>query len=645
MSDIFGISVSALNTAQLGLATTQHNIANANTPGFSRQTVVAAARSPQLTGSGYVGQGADILSVKRIYDEFLSTQVISEQGQAAHLNSYYAQIQQINNMLADASAGLTPAMQNFFSAVNDLANSPESAATRQSMLSTAQSLITRFQSMSQRLQNINDSVNGSITSSVETINAYARQIALLNRNVVVAQAAAGGRPPNDLLDQRDQLIADLNQVIKASVVKQGDGSVNVSIGNGQLLVVGEQPYALQVVQSLTDPTKVEVAAGTAGGNVTRLQQSTFQGGSLGGLISFRNQSLDTAQNYLGLVATGLAGTFNQQHVLGQDLNGALGGDFFTQPVPLVHSSLNNAGSAVIGASVSGYGALTGSDYMLQYNGVSGYTLTRLADNTVTTYATLPQTVDGLTISLTSGVATAGDGFLIRPTANAAATIGVAISDPSKIAAATPVRSGTGLANSGTGFISAATVNAAPPVTVNPSHISTDLNLQQAVTITFTSATTFDVTGTGVGLPATGVAYTAGANITYNGWTVKISGAPGTGDTFNVGSNTTASTDNSNALLLANLQSRKTMSNGTANYQGIYGQLVSIVGNKTRELQVSSTAQDAMLAQTIQAQQSISGVNLDEEAANLLRYQRAYQAAGKGMQIANTLFDSLLSLGR
>ncbi len=641
--DIFGISISALNTAQLGLATTEHNIANANTIGYNRQTVVAAARPAQLTGSGYVGQGADILSIKRIYDEFLTSQVTSEQGQAAHLSSYYAQIQQINNMLADTSAGLTPALQSFFSAVNDMANAPESAATRQTMLSTAQSLITRFQSMSQRLQDINDSVNGNITSSVESINVYARQIATLNHNVVVAQAAAGGKPPNDLLDQRDQLIADLNQVIKASVVKQSDGSVNVSIGNGQLLVVGEQPYSLQVVQSLTDPTKLEVAAGVAGGSVTRLQQSTFQGGSLGGLITFRNQSLDIAQNYLGLVATGLAGTFNQQHVLGQDLNGALGGNFFTQPVPLVNNNLNNAGSAVIGATVSSYSALTGSDYSLQYNGASGYTLTRLADNTVTTYATLPQTVDGITISV-SGAPTAGDSFLIRPTANAAATIGVAITDPSKIAAATPIRSGTGLTNSGTGVISAATVNPAPPVTVNPAHTSTNLNLQQAVTITFTSATTFDVTGTGVGLPATGVAYTAGANITYNGWTVQISGAPATGDTFNVGTNTSAPTDNSNALLLANLQSSKTMSNGTANYQGVYGQLVSIVGNKTRELQISSTAQDAMVAQTIQAQQSVSGVNLDEEAANLLRYQRAYQAAGKAMQIANTIFDSLLNLG-
>lgn len=643
-SDIFGISVSALNTAQLGLATTEHNIANANTIGYSRQTVVGAARSAQLTGSGYIGQGSDVISVKRIYDEFLSTQLISEQGQAAHLDSYYAQIQQINNMLADTSAGLTPAMQEFFSSVNEVANAPDSAATRQTMLSSAQSLVTRFQSMSQRLSDINDSINGNIRTSVDSINAYARQIATLNHNIVLALAASGGKPPNDLLDQRDQLISDLNQQIKASVVKQGDGSVNVSIGNGQLLVVGEQPYSLQVVQSLNDPSKLEVASGFAGGTVIRLQQNTFQGGALGGLMTFRNESLDAAQNALGLVAMGLAGTFNAQHQLGQDQYGALGGDFFAQPVPVVNNNLNNAGTAIIDASVSSYGVLTGSDYSLLYNGAGSYTLTRLSDNTVTNYASLPQTVDGLTISLASGALVAGDSFRIRPTANAASTIGLAISSTAQIVAASPVRSNAVLTNGGTGAISAATVNAAPPVTVNPAHPATDLNLQQPVTITFTSPTTYDVTGTGVGLPATGVAYTAGADISYNGWTVQITGAPVTGDTFTVGSNTNASTDNSNALLLANLQSLKTLSNGTASYQGVYSQLVSVVGNKARELQVSSAAQDAMVAQTQQAQQNVAGVNLDEEAANLLRYQRAYQAAGKAMEIANTLFDSLLALG-
>lgn len=643
--DIFGISISALNAAQTGLATTEHNIANANTTGYSRQVAVASTRQAQATGSGFIGQGVDITSVKRIYDEFLSNQVVREQGQAAHLSSYYSQIQQINNMLADPNAGLSPALQDFFSAVNGVSNAPEAAATRQTMLSSAQSLASRFQSMNQRMIDINDSINGQITASVASINSYAQQIATLNLNIVVAQASSGGRPPNDLLDQRDQLIAELNQEVKTSVVKQDDGSLNVSVGSGQLLVVSGQAYSLQTVQSLSDPTKLEVAAGAAGGTVIRLQQSAFQGGKLGGMITFRSESLDPAQNSLGLVAMGLAGTFNQQHQLGQDLYGVLGADFFVQPVPAVSSYTNNTGNAAVGASVSSYAALTGSDYTLMFNGAAGYTLTRLSDNTATSYAALPQTVDGLTISVTSGAPNAGDTFLIRPTKNGAAHIAVAFTDPSRIAAAAPLRTNATLTNIGTGMISLGTVNAPPPGTADPAHPLTDLNLQQAVSITFTSPTTFNVTGTGAGLPAVGVPYTAGDDITYNGWTVQITGVPRAGDSFTVGPNNNAPTDNRNVLLLAALQNQKTLSGGTVNYQGAYSQLVSQVGNKTRELQVASTAQDTMVAQTIQAQQAVSGVNLDEEAANLLRYQRAYQAAGKAMQIANTLFDTLLSLGR
>jgi flagellar hook-associated protein 1 FlgK len=638
-SDIFGISVSALGSAQLGLSTTEHNIANANTPGFNRQTIVINARPAQLTGAGFVGQGADVNSVKRIYDEFLSSQVIQQQGQAAQLNSYFAQIQQINNMLADPTAGLSPAMQDFFNSVNVVASSPESIPARQTMLSSAQALTSRFQSMNQQFINLNNSINGEIGTSVTNINGYARQIAALNQSIVMAQAASGGKPPNDLLDQRDQLITQLNQEVKVNIVKQGDGSLNVTVGSGQLLVVGATAYSLQTVQSLTDPSRLEVASGTPGGTVIRLQQSGIQGGNLGGLLNFRSQSLDPAQNMVGLVAMGVAGTFNQQHQLGQDLNGALGGNFFVQPSPVVNASSTNTAlpPAIIDASVASYGALTGSDYTLRFDGGTAYTLTRLSDNTTTALPSLPQTIDGLTISVVSGAPNVGDSYSIRPTVNGALSIAVAITDPAKIAAAAPIRTNATLTNSGTGKISMGAVNAPPPV---------DVNLQQPVSIVFDNPpTTFTVTGVGVpGSPVT-VPYTDGAPITYNGWTAQITGAPAAGDTFTVGPNTTATTDNRNALLLASLQIQSTMMGGTASYQGVYNQLVAQIGSKTRELDVTSTAQNTMVQQTIQAQQSVSGVNLDEEAANLMRYQRAYQAAGKAMEIANTMFDTLLTLGR
>ncbi|MCX7195705.1 MAG: flagellar hook-associated protein FlgK [Proteobacteria bacterium] len=632
---IFGSGVSALNAAQIGLSTTEHNIANANTPGFNRQEVMLGTRIPQATGAGFIGQGVDVSTVKRMYNEFLSNQVLQGQAQASQLETYYQQIGQIDNMLADSDAGLSPALQELFSAVNNVASSPDSQAARQVMLGSAQSLVSRFQSLNQRMSDINSSINGQIRSSVTTINSYAQQIASMNKNIVLAQATSNGQPPNDLLDQRDQLISQLNQETKATVVKQSDGSFNVFIGSGQSLVVGEQAMTLQAVQSLSDPSRIEVAYGS-GASVIRLQQNSFQGGNLGGLIAFRSESLDVTQNALGRMAMVLADTFNQQHKFGQDLSGNMGGNFFTQPVPLVNTNTANTGTATISASIVSSSALTGSDYSLRFNGGTAYTLTRLSDNTVTAFAALPQTVDGLTITTTAG-AIAGDSYTIRPTVNGARDIAVAISDPSKIAASVPIRTNASLANIGSGRISGGTVNAILPV---------NANLQQPVSIVFDNPpTTFTVTGTGVpGSPVAGVAYSAGTDITYNGWTMQIAGAPAAGDTFTVASNTNATADNRNALLLASLQTKNTVAGGTASYQGVYAQLVSQVGNKTRELETTSSAQTSMVNQIIQTQQSVSGVNLDEEAANLMRYQRAYQAAGKAIQIAGTLFDTLLSLG-
>lgn len=659
-SDIFGSSVSALNTAQIGMATTEHNIANVNTPGYSRQEVIISARQAQQSGAGFIGQGSDVGTIRRIYDDALSGMLTQQQGQAAKLNSYYAQVQNINNMVADPNAGLAPALQDFFNAANGVSASPESMPARQTMLSNAQVLSSRFQSLNQQLANLNSSINSQIYTSTQTINGYAKQIAALNQSVVLAQASNPGQPPNDLLDQRDQAIAQLNQELNVSVVRQGDGSYNVTVGNGQLLVSGAKAFSLQPVTSPSDPTKLDVAYNAGGGVVYQMTQSDIQGGNLGGLLAFRSQSLDATQNSLGMVAMGMAGTFNQQHQLGQDLKGVMGGNFFAPPaVPVVNRNTANTGAAVIGATVSSYAALTGSDYSLTYvGGATGYSLTRLSDNTTSTFATAAALsaapVDGLTFSV-AGAPAVNDSFLIRPTVNGAISFAVAVNDPAKIAAAAPIRTNAALTNAGDGKISAGAVDATySAATVTP-----------AVTLTYNSATNeltgfpaalpVTVTDNGVTPPVTTtypappparvVLYTEGATISFGGTSFTLTGTLADQDKFTIAQNTNASSDNRNSLLLAGLQTQNTMLGGTASYLGVYSQLVSQIGNKTRELEVTSTAQNTLVTQTKQAQQSISGVNLDEEAANLLRYQRAYQAAGKAMQIASTMFDTLLSLGR
>lgn len=545
-TSILSIGKSALAAAQAGISTTGHNIANAATPGFNRQVVVQSATQPQNYGFGFMGQGTEISTVKRVYNEFLGSQVRTAQTTKSGLDSYYAQIKQIDNMLADPASGLSPALQNFFSGVQEMSSNPSSIPARQAALSSAESLASRFQSLAGRLDQIEQGVNSQITSSVSVINSYAKQIAQLNDTIGRVQGATG-QPANDLLDQRDQLILDLNKETRATVVKQGDGGYNVFIGNGQPLVVGVNAFSLTTVASPTNPERIEVAYQTANGPII-VGESSLGGGKLGGLLEFRSQTLEPAQNALGQVAIGLASTFNEQHMAGFDLNGNLGTAFFTVAAPVVTASSGNniTSTAAIGAAISDANALTTSDYRLAYDGgTSSYTLTRLSDNTTFTPITSGQVVDGVTITL-SGTPAAGDSFLIRPTVNGASGFSVAITDPRQIAAA-----------------------AAP-------------------------------------------------------------GAVG---------------DNGNALLLGALQTANTLNGGTTTYQGAYSQLVSQIGNKTRELDVTSSAAGKLLSEVNFSLQSESGVNLDEEAANLLRYQQAYQAAGKVMQIASEMFDVLISLGR
>ncbi len=630
-TSIFNIGVTGLNAAQAGLSTTSHNIANASSASFHRQTAIDVTQNPQKTGAGFFGQGVLVSTVQRAYSQFLEGAVLQAQTQASYLDAYGAQISQIDNLLADPSSGLSPALQTFFSGVQDVASNPSSVPSRQAMISQGQALVSRFQTFDARLTEIRTGVNQQITDTTTQINSTAQDLARINDQIIKA-GSTPDQPANDLLDTRDHLLADLNKLVRTSTIKNSDGSINVFIGTGQSLVIGDRAYALSAAPSAADPKDYAISY-LANGNTIPLNPSTLQGGSLGALLAFRSQTLDTVQNNLGRVAVVLAQTFNDQHKLGQDLNGALGQDFFNVPAAQVLTNANNTGTALIGASNTNVGALTGSDYRLSLN-AGTWTLTRLTDGNQTTFAGFPQTVDGVTLSLASGAAVSGDSFLIQPTRTGSRDISVVITDTAKIAAAAPIRTAATGANTGSATISAGSVNAPPPPNVN---------LQSPVTITFASATTFNVTGAGTGNPL-GVAYVSGGNISFNGWTAQISGSPVAGDTFTIGPNTGGVADNRNALLLAGLQTTNTVANSTANYQSSYSLIVSAVGNRARDIQVQSTAQDALVKQTTDAQQALSGVNLDEEAANLLRFQQAYQASGKVLSIASSLFATILNLG-
>ncbi len=649
MAGIYGIGVQALNSAQLSLLTTEHNIANANSPGFHRQQAVQVTNFAVPTGAGYVGQGAQVETIRRLYDRFLDEQTLSASSQSKFYDTYYSSVKQIDSILADPNAGLSPAVQSFFSAVNEVANDPDSVAARQSFLSSAEALVARFQSIGSSLTAIRDGIDTQLASVVASINSYGAQISNLNNQIVTAQSAVG-QPPNDLLDQRDQLVAKLNEQIRVTKVVQDDGSYNIFIGNGQPLVVSASTFTLALQDDPVDPEQKNIVYSQGGGSITVPQTQLENGGVLGGLLSFRRNTLDGAQNALGRVALALAQTVNNQNKLGQDLNGTLGGNLFNiaSTSPTIYSNTGNSGTATLSASLSSTaaGALTTSNYSLLYNSASSnYTLTQLSDGATTTIASsaLPATTSyGFTVALSSGTPSNGDQWLLLPTRFGARDISVATTDTNKIAAAAPIKTAATVANTGSGSIDLGSVNTASQPPLNA-------NLQNSVTITFTSASSYTVTDTTLSSTlASGVTYTAGGAISYNGWTVAISGVPASGDTFTIATNTGGTGDNRNALAIAALQTANKLANNssgvaTTSYQGAYSQLVSSIGNKTRETQINSASQATLLSNSTNAQQQLSGVNLDEEAANLLRFQQAYQAAAKMIQVGSTLFESILNI--
>ncbi len=633
---ILDIGISGLQAAQNQLLTTSHNISNANTPGYKRQEVILNTNIAQHFSGGYVGSGVHSTTVQRIYNQFLESQMLQVQAQSTSLDSNYTQIKQLDNMFAEDTSGLSPTLQKFFSAIQAVANNPSSVPARQSMISSAEAMVARFHSMEQRMSEVSDGVNAQIEGGVNEINSLSSQVADLNRQILLAEASASGQPANDLQDQRDELISQMSKLINTDIVRRQDGSVDVFVGNGQGLVVGSQTQKLQATRSVDNPQNMTISILT-GGKTVELPEDQIAGGALGGILSFRNETLGNAQNALGRIAITLAQTFNEQHQLGIDLNGDMGEDFFSVATPKITSALTNDMASGITVAITDYRALTTSDYQFSYDGTN-YTLTRLSDNqsissTVLPSAGTPLTLDG--ISVDSATILANEKFLVQPTVNGAADLEVEITDATKIAAASPNRTSAALSNKGTGAIS--------PGAVEP--LPLDANLQQPLTITFHSPYDgqFDVAGTGTGLPATNQAFTAGEDISFNGFTFQINGSPAAGDIFTITPNANGAADNRNALLLGNLQTTNILDNGLTTYQSAYGQLVSQIGNKTRELDVTNRAQANLLQQTQNSIESISGVNLDEEAANLLRYQQAFQASSKVIEISNTLFDSILRI--
>jgi len=711
-ADILSIGLSGALTSERALATASHNIANAHTEGFSRQRVQVDTRPPQLTGVGALGTGVKINNVKRIHDDFVSQEMRSNASIASGLETNYEFTSQIDNMLSDPNAGLAPTLHSFFAAINNISNDPSSQSARQVLIGEANALSERFAYLDNRFESLRKGTNQTLKSHINDVNDLAKAIADVNWKIVLAKEVTQGEP-SDLLDQRERLLHQLSAKVVVRSNEQEDGALNVFIGNGQTLVLGKRHASLDLKANQHDPSQLEVIYKNQG--VDAIVTKFMKGGSIGGLLDFREFMLGGAQNELGRIAIGVAKTFNDQHHKGMTLDNELGGDFFKsidKSTPLTLPSNTNKGDYELKTTITNTDNLTVSDYMLNYN-AGIYTLVRNSDESIIgKFDSLPQTIEseGFTVELERGTTIEnGDSFMIRPTRAAARKFSVEIERANDIAAAAPVRVRTSVHN--LGDIKATLNNVAdidapsfttakgtlsPTITVrfiDENHIELlddkgkVLQTQQldeqnkaipatpgvpgetgspatpavpaipasrATTINSLSETEHDDDSE---VPAEqiemGIAYdpTKGINLfptpagMETGYSIQLTGKAKAGDTFVIEFNKDAVGNNVNALELGELQHRATLDNGTSNYNEVYSQLVSRIGSKTHELDVNREAQGILYAQAKAQREAVSGVNLDEEAADLVRYQQAYKANAQVIGAANEMFDTIINVLR
>lgn len=622
MADMFSSGVSGLLAFQNALTTTGHNISNVATPGYSRQRVELGTRPAEMQGDFYIGTGVNSQTVRRSYDQLLTEQVRSTGSAAAQMDRYATFATRLDNLLGAQGTSVSPMLSQFFNDLELLAENPAGIPERQVVLTDADLLADRFNALDTQLDQLQRDVNQQIAQDVTDINRLSANVAELNGQIALAQSRANGAPPNDLLDARDEALRQLGEKVAVQTVAQDNGAVTVFVGTGQALVVGKTATPLTTVTNAYDPARLEVAYGSATGPLISNQ---ITGGSLGGALAFRSETLDVARNSLGQLALGVAGTVNEQHRMGMDLDGQLGGDVFAVTAPAVRPHRDNGGDASLAATIDDAQAVTISDYQARYDG-SQWEITRLADGARTT-GSLPLALDGFTLDVT-GTPAAGDRFLIQPTAGAAGGLSVALDDPRALAAASPIRTGAALGNTGTGQIDSGTV-------LDP----TDPALLDTVNLEFLTPTTYAINGAGT------YAYTAGAPIALNGWQVRLEGAPQAGDQFTVSANSGGVGNNRNALALAALQSQGLLEGGSATYGERYDSLVGEVANRSRQASLGRDTQRLLADQAVAAREAVAGVNLDEEAAQMLRFQQAYQAAAQVIATADNLFQTLLDAVR
>lgn len=636
MSSALNIGSQALNANLSALQVIGHNIANVNTAGYSRQTVEMRSAGYQSMGGFYLGKGVELGTVARMHDAYLTREAQLSSSVASADSERMARLAQLENIFPTGESGLGAAMNDLLNAWSDVASAPTNMAARSVVIGRGEEIASRLRDTAGQLDILTTSARQQVGDTVNNINRLAADIAKINQTILENQGNAG--EPNDLLDQRDQLIGELSKLVQVSTVNADDGRINVFVAGSQPLVLGSGAARLAVVPDSTDGSQQRIQF-QQGSSTMELDGSAL-GGKLGGVVQFIDEDLKDVTNQIGRMALALATTVNTQHALGVNLQGGTGEPFFVPPADVAGLPVpTNTGNAVMHAEVSDPTALKPSDYQVNFT-ATGVDIVRLSDGQISSFAGLPAELDGLSFQIDSGAAATGDGFLVRPFAAVARNMQMAVSAADRLAAASPVMVTPGSGNtSGMGIVSL--------YPVEPS-----ANLTDPVTLTFLADGSFTATGLGPGNPPPdnpgpppSYNYTPGQPLQFNGWSLTLRGNPSAGDSFAI---TAAPTTNygqngGNAGGMLALRDLATF-DGVSLSNG-YSAVLSDIGTRVQGAQFAASYSGQVAASNEAARAAVSGVNLDEEAARLLQYQQAYQAAAKFMQIAQGTFDTLLQTMR
>ena len=663
--NLYQTGVSGLLSAQQQLATTGNNIANVNTEGYTRQRTEQGAAVGNYNGGNFVGSGTYVQDITRLYDQFSYKEQLLNKSNLGNADSISLDLNQLNEIMSFSSEAIDGSIQRFYQAVNSIADNPNDIGLRNIALSQANVLAQDFNSISNNLDQLEKSTNGEIEEMANKISQISLDLAKINEQILQNKDISQTGQPNDLLDKRDQLVNELGEYTSVSTIEDTHGVMTVMIGNGATLVAGITPLTVSVEAGISDPLQTRLQLNSRNGKVA-LDASKL-GGAIAAKIEYRDEHITQARSELNRLAMAVSQTLNQSQAQGLDLNEEQGLDIFTDinstllQTSRVLSSSKNSGSVEAGINITDVSLVPTNEFSVKYDG-SDYIMTNTRDGSTTTLVeTTPgvyPTEFGFEFIVNSGTPNANDSFTLRPTENSAALMKVTLNDPKGIAASSAIEVQADDNNVSNGSVSIVNV--------------TDPEVARSFTDTVNADLTVDVYESAPGVfdyrvfnaatppPAATIAsgsFAAGSTAVVDmppspataAFQIEIAGLPvGQGalarEKFTI-SDAFGSGNASNATLMAATQEEQILGGGKQTFSQALATATAQVGSSASSAELVADTAQALFTQAYNRNQSNSGVNLDEEAANLLKYQQAYQASSQIISVANTIFDTLLAVSR